>query len=138
MNEVESLLRATFGEMIQVMSARTVVGDPVTLEDRTVIPLVSVGMGFGAGAGAKEYGQSGGAGGGIGIKPVAVVIIEPQGVRVEPVSSAPHSTAEKLTESVPKAIEAVANLLGKRKKEPESPPEEKEVEEKRHVSVPVT
>ena len=92
MEHVESLLKTTLAEVERILSSRTVVGDPITLEGNTIIPLVSIGFGFGAGGGSGKdqklssvEGTGAGAGGGGGVKPVAVVIIGKDGVRVEPV-----------------------------------------------------
>ena len=92
MDIVESLLKTTLGEIEKVLSTKTVVGDPLVLEGTTLIPLISAGFGFGAGGGSgrgeskqKGEGTGGGTGGGAYVKPVAVVVIDKDGVRVEPV-----------------------------------------------------
>ncbi|MGV8175973.1 MAG: GerW family sporulation protein, partial [Methanothrix sp.] len=51
MKELTEVLKTITGEMEKALSARTAVGEPVTVEGRTVIPLMSVGMGFGAASG---------------------------------------------------------------------------------------
>jgi len=51
MEAVENLVKATLGEIEKVLTTRTVVGEPINIQGRTLIPLVSVGFGFGAGAG---------------------------------------------------------------------------------------
>ena len=51
MGIVEKLVKATLGEIEKVLSTRTVVGEPITVEGVTLIPLISVGFGFGAGGG---------------------------------------------------------------------------------------
>ncbi|HIE39691.1 MAG TPA: hypothetical protein EYH30_08320 [Anaerolineales bacterium] len=67
-------------------------GRPVTAEGRTVIPVAEVaygfGLGFGSGGGeepAEEEAEGGGGGGGVRARPLGVVEITPEGVRVEPV-----------------------------------------------------
>ena len=85
MQELTDILKTITEEMQKALSARTAVGDPVTVEGKTIIPLMSVGMGFGAGSSSGKEDISGGSGGGggLGMKPVAVIIIDQQGVRVE-------------------------------------------------------
>jgi uncharacterized spore protein YtfJ len=96
--------------MQKSLSARTVVGDPITVEGKTIVPLVSVGMGFGAGSGSgKDNNPSGGGGGGLGMKPVAVVIIDQQGVRIERLKESRHSLAEHLAEAMPKFLEGMVH-----------------------------
>jgi len=51
MDVVENLVKTTLGEIEKVLSTRTVVGEPITIQDVTLIPLISVGFGFGAGGG---------------------------------------------------------------------------------------
>ncbi len=52
MENVENLVRTTLEEIEKVLSTKTVVGEPITIEGRTLIPLISVFFGFGAGAGS--------------------------------------------------------------------------------------
>ena len=49
MEEVEKLLKYSVEEMERLLSAKTVVGEPLTVDGNTVVPLLSVGFGFGAG-----------------------------------------------------------------------------------------
>jgi uncharacterized spore protein YtfJ len=116
MQELSDILKTITEEMQKALSARTAVGDPVTLEGRTIIPLMSVGMGFGAGyKSGKEESPSGG-GGGLGMKPIAVIIIDMDGVRVERLTEAHHTLAEHMAEAVPKLLEGLT-----RKKETHVP-----------------
>ncbi|HHS97777.1 MAG TPA: hypothetical protein ENK08_07745 [Chloroflexi bacterium] len=68
-------------------------GKPVVAEGRTLIPVAEVAYGFGLGFGvaAEEEGEAGaesnvggGGGGGVRSRPVAMVEITPEEVRVEP------------------------------------------------------
>jgi uncharacterized spore protein YtfJ len=108
MKEVDSLFDKAVNEIERMLSTKTVVGEPITIEGNTLIPLVSVGFGFGAGGGQgsepnkKGSGHGGGTGGGGGIKPVALVIINKDGVRVEPIKSGTASVLEKVAESIGK------------------------------------
>ncbi|MHB8118507.1 MAG: GerW family sporulation protein [Methanothrix sp.] len=109
MQELSDILKTITGEMQKALSAKTTVGDPVTIEGKTVIPLMSVGMGFGAGSSSgKADNPGGGGGGGMGIKPVAVIIIDSQGVRVERLKEAQHTLIEHVAEAVPKLLEGLA------------------------------
>lgn len=80
-------------------SVKQVFGEPQTVGDRTVIPVaaVSYGFGFGYGRGTERGngdatpGREGGGGGGGGqvrARPVAVLEITPERVRVEPIVDA--------------------------------------------------
>ena len=93
------------GRLFDAAQPSAVFGEPVTAGDYTVITAseVKVGMGYGFGAGGGEapeeeddsqaqtdaggtgYGSGGGGGGASGGRPVAAIVMGPEGVRVEPI-----------------------------------------------------
>ena len=99
MEDVEKLFKGSAEEMERLLSAKTVVGEPLTIDGNTIIPLLSVGFGLGAGGGSgkgKKDGRDGeetggGTGGGGGVKPIAVIVINKDGVKVEPIAGPPLS-----------------------------------------------
>lgn len=108
MDDVEALFDKAVGEIERMLNTKTVVGEPIKIEGNTLIPLVSIGFGFGVGGGQgtepqKGSGQGGGTGGGGGVRPVALVVINDDGVRVEPIKSGTASVLEKVAESIGKA-----------------------------------
>ena len=124
MEIVENLVKTTLGEIEKVLGARTVVGEPITVEGATLIPLISVGFGFGAGGGegrgeAKQKGEGsgGGTGGGAWVRPKAVIIIDKEGVRIEPVMGGMSFAIEKLGEMIPRMVEKCMEKRGEPKKE---------------------
>jgi uncharacterized spore protein YtfJ len=103
MKDIENLFGKAIGEIERMLNTKTVVGDPITVEGNTLIPLVSVGFGFGVGGGegtdpSKGAGTGGGAGGGGGVKPVALIIINKDGVRVEAIKGGAASLVEKIAD----------------------------------------
>jgi len=118
MEDVEKLLKASMTEIERVLSTNTVVGDKIEVGDVTMIPLVSLGFGFGAGGGsgkgeiptgdAKGEGEGVGAGtgGGGGIKPVAMIIIDKDGVRIETIKGGASSAFESVGNAIGKAIQS--------------------------------
>ena len=111
MDHVESLLKATLAEVERLLSTRTVVGEPINIEGQTIIPLVAVGFGFGAGGGsgknqktASLEGLGAGSGAGGGVKPVAVIIVNKDGVRLESVRRGAATMVEKVGEAVSRII----------------------------------
>lgn len=77
---------------------KTVFGDPVSAEGRTIIPVAQIRYGFGAGTGSgptrnstpsssneQRLGEAGGGGGGVQVKPVGVVEISAAGTRFIPI-----------------------------------------------------
>jgi len=128
MEEVDSLVKTTLGEIEKVLGTRTVVGEPITIEGATLIPLISVGFGFGAGGGSgkgeakqKGEGAGGGAGGGAWVKPIAVVIVDKEGIRIESIRGGLATAIEKIGETIPqmieKCMEKCVEKWGERKKE---------------------
>ena len=120
MNECENLLKATIIELEKLLTSKTVVGEPVTSEGMTVVPLLSVSFGFGGGAtsGKDESAQAGGAGGGFKMKPVAVIVIEKDQVRVVPVEKS-NEAKYPLMEGVLEKIPQLINDLRDRREEKE-------------------
>jgi len=75
--------RESLAERLQTTSVRTVFGDPISIEGRTIIPVARVACGFGSGGGisGKRNGQPGGtdgegAGGGGGVRAVPAGVVE--------------------------------------------------------------
>ncbi len=124
MDDIEKLLKTTLGEIEKVLDAKTVVGEPITIEGTTLIPLMSVGFGFAAGGGTgkgetKETAEGGGSGsgGGGGVKPIAVIVIDKDGVRIEPIKGGMATAIEKLSETIPDIAAKLTEKWGERKKE---------------------
>ena len=108
MKDVENLFTKAIGEIERMLNTKTVVGEPIIVEGNTLIPLVSVGFGFGAGGGegtdpGKGAGTGGGTGGGGGVKPVAMIVVNKDGVRIESIKGGTASVLEKVVETVGKA-----------------------------------
>ncbi len=106
-NNVSEILKNIVGELKEMARSQTIVGEAITVGNKTVIPLVKVTVGFGAGGGqrskesAEDFG--GGGGGGAQVEPAAFIIID--GDKVSFLSS----KAGKLDN----LIEAVPALIGK-------------------------
>ena len=113
MEDVERLVKTSLGEIEKLLSTKTVVGEPIVVEENTIIPLISIGFGFGAGGGsgkgeraAKGEGTGGGTGGGGGIKPVAIIVVNKDGVKVEAIKGGTASVLEKVGDVIGKAVES--------------------------------
>ena len=119
MEEVQNLVKISLGEIEKILSTKSVVGEPMTVEDNTIIPLVSIGFAFGAGGGSgkgrKEQGEGtgGGTGGGGGIRPVGVIVVNKEGVRIEPIKRGIAPVAERIADIVARVMEK----RGEKKKE---------------------
>jgi len=77
----KELIEAAVDHLRSTASVKTVYGDPVVIDGKTVIPVARVAYGFGGGSGSKQQGEGendappegGGVGGGMSAKPVGVV-----------------------------------------------------------------
>jgi len=90
-NNVVDILKGVVGELREIAKSETVIGQPVSVGDKTVIPVVKVSVGFGAGGGQGEHettgaGFGGGGGGGARIEPVAFILLDDSGASLLPVS----------------------------------------------------
>jgi uncharacterized spore protein YtfJ len=116
----EDAIKVTVDELLKALSARNILGDPIEMEDKVILPVTKMGMGFGTGVGRgsddnSTAGAAGGAGGGVGVFPVAIVIVfkgiqGSEGVKVVPLS-APSAMAETMAE----LANAILNRIAGRK-----------------------
>ncbi|NQT48687.1 MAG: sporulation protein YtfJ [Chloroflexi bacterium] len=128
MEDVEKLIKTSLEEIERVLTSKTVVGEPMTFEGNTLVPLVRIAFGFGVGGGAgggmgkdeksKGEGSGGAAAGGAWIKPVAVIVINKDGVKIEPITGATGSVLAKAGDIIGKVVEKRV-LKGKEEKKEE-------------------
>jgi len=75
----KELIDTAVDHLRSTASVKTVYGEPVVIDGKTVIPVARVAYGFGGGSGSKQQGENdapaegGGVGGGMSAKPVGVV-----------------------------------------------------------------
>ena len=114
MEEVKDLIKTSIEGAKEALTTARAVGDPIVIDGNTIIPLMSVGLGFAGGGGSGKGGKSeketgegtgGGTGGGGGVKPVAVIIVNQDGVRVESIKGSVSSLAESVSELVVKVMD---------------------------------
>lgn len=117
MQDVEQLLKTTLSELRTMVNADTIVGEPISVDGTTIIPIVRVGFGFGTGGGggkdANKGGQAGATGAGAGVEPVAFLIIDSAGTRLERVAKTAASRSSSTDKIVELIKEQVLSRLGK-------------------------
>ncbi len=112
-NNVVDILKGVVGELKEMARSEAIIGDPITIGDRTVIPVVKISVGFGAGGGQGEAEKTGtgfGGGGGAKIEPSAFIIIDKDGFKVLP---AKKGSWEGLIETIPDLAKKVSKLKDK-------------------------
>lgn len=151
---IQGLMDTAMSNIKSMIDVNTIVGDPVTTPDGTVIiPISTVSFGFGAGgsefSGTKKAGTEfktdplfgGGCGGGANVKPVAFMIVGNGTVKLLP-ATPDASSADKLTNLIPEIFDKVNGLvssvsekMAKKKKDKEK--DKKATEEDIKVDVAV-
>lgn len=84
MSSIDSLVKTVLSELKTAISSKTVIGEPTTFKNWTVVPVTKVSFGFGAGGGngKSENSFGGGSGGGATIEPVAFIAINEKDVKL--------------------------------------------------------
>lgn len=103
--DVNELYAQSLDQLSDLLSADNVTGEAIETDSGVVLPLLSAGFGFGAGHGGSDGSgaKGGGAGAGGGIKPVAVVVVTPDEVRVERLEESNVWT--RLTDAAARVVE---------------------------------
>ncbi|MDP6457157.1 MAG: spore germination protein GerW family protein [Candidatus Marinimicrobia bacterium] len=114
---VSELIKNVMKELESVMQTKTVVGDPISAGDYTVIPVSKVSFGFGAGGGGsdeKKKGNTGeGVGGGWSIEPLAFFVVGKEGARLYSLKQE-ESIMGRLFDLAPKVADTVKDYMDKK------------------------
>lgn len=114
-NDFSTTVGSLFQGMDKFLSTKTVVGDPTTIGDTIILPLVDVSFGVAAGAFSGEQKNNGAGGLGGKMTASAVLVIKENQIRLVNV---------KNQDTVTKVLDMVPDLLDRLKKEePEKNPE---------------
>ncbi len=103
-NNFSSVMTSLLKGVDSVLSAKTVVGEPITIGDTIIVPLVDVSFGLGAGAGNQDKKSSGGGGVGGKMSPSAILVIKDGKIKLVNV---------KQQDSVTKILDMVPDLVDK-------------------------
>ncbi len=106
--KVDEILKTVTEEISSMISTKTVVGERITIEGRTIIPITKVCFGFGSGGGegkgkTGEEGFGGGGGGGGSIEPIAFLVVSGEDVKVYSVRE--KGIISQLAEVIPEIME---------------------------------
>lgn len=102
-------MKVLFEHLEKMLQAKTVFGDPVTVGDVTLIPVVDIAFGAGSAGGAcpdkAERGEGGGGGAGAKISASAVIVVREGQVQVMKLKNA--APLDRLIELVPEVLEGL-------------------------------
>ena len=106
------MLESVIGQLRQISSTETIIGKPVTLGEKLIVPVTRVMIGFGAGGAegqqqGKGSGFAGGGGGGARVEPVGFIVIVDDKISFLPTSPRKF---EGLIEAIPNIVEKIANI----------------------------
>lgn len=118
-----NMLDNTIAKIREMVTANSVVGEPITLEDGvTIIPISKISIGLGGGGSDfvskhpndRENPFGGGVGAGVKVTPVAFLIAKDGNVRMIPVATPANTTADRLVEMVPDTLDKIAAFVDSR------------------------
>lgn len=125
---IEGIMYSALQGLRDMIDVNTIVGDPVSTPDGTVIiPISKVSMGFGVGGSEFEARKKsdtvpprdmfgGGTAGGVSLTPVAFLVVGNGQMRMMPVT--PENTIyDRLLDLAPGAIDKIVNMFSGDKKE---------------------
>jgi sporulation protein YtfJ len=123
---VEDFLKTITEEISNMISTKTVIGEHIIVEDKTIIPVTKVTFGFGSGGGegkgkSGEEGTGGGGGGGGSISPVAFLVVTAQDVQLFTVKG--KGALARLAEVMPEMMESCSSMMEEKTKEKSDEPE---------------
>jgi len=90
-----------------MIKTKTIVGDPINVDNTTIIPVMTASFGFGTGIGegtepGKSVGKGGGGGAGAKVSPSALIVIRDGEVNVYNLGQ--KGTLEKLAGMIPEIV----------------------------------
>jgi uncharacterized spore protein YtfJ len=118
----EELLQVMLDRLEKMIEADTILGAPIDMGEKVVLPVAGFGFGFGIGGGGGDSvkgGSSVGGGAGAGITPVAVIIVHkdvrgPDGIQV--LSLQRHGAMAEIigtvAESLPTIVQTIKTFCG--------------------------
>ena len=114
-----NMLENTIAKIREMVDVNSVVGEPIVVGDTTIIPVSKVSVGFGGGGsdfttknpGSGEMPFGGGAGGGVNVTPICFLIVKDGSVRMMPVAAPANTTADRIVEMVPDALDKIVSFI---------------------------
>lgn len=120
--KLPNMLEHTIAKIREMVDVNSVVGDPITAGDVTIVPISKISIGLGGGgsdfttknANHQENPFGGGVGAGVKVTPVAFLVIKEGSVRMLPVAAPANTTADRLVEMIPDTLDKIAGFIDSR------------------------
>ena len=109
-NDFNETVASLFKGMDSFLSAKTVVGDAVTVNDTIILPLVDVSFGVGAGAFAGEKKNNAGGAMTGKMSPSAVLVIQNGATKLVNIKN--QDTVTKILDMVPDVVDRITGKFG--------------------------
>ncbi len=132
---IEGMMDTTLEKIKQMVDVNSVIGDPITSPDGTVIiPISKVNYGFASGGSDlpvkvpdKQF-FGGGTGAGVTITPIAFLVVSHGDVRLLRVDTG-ATPVDRIIDQAPELINRIGEMIGKGKKKNSGSPSEAETVE---------
>lgn len=112
-NKFDTTVASLFKGMDGFLSAKTVVGEPVTVNDTIILPLVDVSFGVAAGAGSNDNKNKAAGGMGGKMSPSAVLVIHDGITRLVNVKN--QDSVSKIIDMIPDIIDKIKSFKDSKK-----------------------
>lgn len=109
-NDFNETVTSLFKGMDSFLSAKTVVGEAVHVNDTIILPLVDVSFGVGAGAFAGDKKNNAGGGMGGKMSPSAVLVIQNGATKLVNIKN--QDTVTKILDMVPDVVDRITGKFG--------------------------
>lgn len=109
-NDFNETVASLFEGMDSFLSAKTVVGEAVHVNDTIILPLVDVSFGVGAGAFAGDKKNNAGGGMGGKMSPSAVLVIQNGATKLVNIKN--QDTVTKILDMVPDVVDRITGKFG--------------------------
>ena len=117
---IEGILGISMEKIREMVDVNTIVGEPISSEGATIIPISKVSFGFASGGtdlptqAAEKF--AGGSGAGITVKPVAFIVISADGdVKLLELGGGKSSPIESAIEALPGIVEKIKAFMADKK-----------------------
>ena len=120
--KLPNMLDGTIAKIREMLDSNSVVGEPITAGDVTIIPISKISVGLAGGgfdiepktASRNDLPFGGGVGAGVKVTPVAFIISKDGSVRMMPVAVPANTTADRIVEMVPETLDKIADFIDTR------------------------